>query len=89
MEEGFLVSNHLIKHLDSDSVTQTVSPPEDPGNLLVDPGNLLLRDESLAAREPAEDLHIDERVGASLEGDNVIPGKELEIVGGIFFNLFS
>lgn len=62
VEEGFLVSDHLVKHLDSDrwvtvenaasplltptfpsivseSITQLVSPPEAPGNLLVDLGD--------------------------------------------------
>ncbi|XP_052177771.1 histone-lysine N-methyltransferase ATXR3 isoform X2 [Diospyros lotus] len=123
VEEGFLVSDHLIKHLDSDrwvtvenavsplvtlnllsivsdSVTQLVSPPEAPGNLLVDSGDAgqsanqlgqgtsstLLEPtycpgESLVASEPAEDLHIDVRVGALLEGYSVIPGQELETVG--------
>ncbi|KAE9457787.1 hypothetical protein C3L33_10325, partial [Rhododendron williamsianum] len=64
VEEGFLVSDHLIKHLDSDrwvtvenavsplltptfpsivseSITQLVSPPEAPGNLLVDLGDTI------------------------------------------------
>lgn len=63
VEEGFLVSDHLIKHFDSDrwvtvekavsplvtanflpivsdTVTQLVSPPEAPGNLLSDNGDV-------------------------------------------------
>lgn len=63
VEEGYLVSDHLIRHLDgdrwvtvekaasplvnrslpsvitSDSITQLVSPPQAPGNLLVDVGD--------------------------------------------------
>ncbi|GFS31876.1 SET domain protein 2 [Actinidia rufa] len=125
VEEGFLVSDHLIKHLESDrwitvenaasplltlnfpsivsdTVTQMVSPPEAPGNLLVDLGDTIYctnqlgegtsstllepkiyPDENSAVSGPLEDLHIDERVGALLEGYNVIPGQELETVGGV------
>ncbi|OMO60222.1 hypothetical protein CCACVL1_24326, partial [Corchorus capsularis] len=117
VDEGVLLSDHLIKHLDtdrwvtvenaaspmltasfpsivSDTVTQLVSPPEASGNLLVEVGDsrplgihsghealLSCLDDSAAASEPLEDLHIDERVGALLEGVNIVPGKELEIVG--------
>ncbi|XAR55424.1 hypothetical protein NMG60_11035491 [Bertholletia excelsa] len=123
MKEGVLVSDHLIKHLDSDrwvtvenavspsvtlnypsivsdTVTRLVNPPEAPGNLLVDVGettqcgnqlgeemsSTLLQptfcpDDSSVSSEPLEDFHIDERVGALLEGYNVIPGQELETVG--------
>lgn len=81
----------------SDSITQLVSPPEAPGNLLVDTGDTgqygsqateELPDGSEAVSEPFEDLHIDERVGALFEGFTVIPGKELEAVGGIFCYFF-
>ncbi|KAL7000231.1 hypothetical protein U1Q18_001379 [Sarracenia purpurea var. burkii] len=131
VEEGALVSDHLIKHLDSDrwvtvenavsplqtlnfpsivsdSVTQMVSPPEAPGNLLLDLGDTIqyvnqpgegisstLLDhkfepgENLAEYEPLEDLHIDERVGALLEGYNVIPGQELETVGEVLQMTFE
>lgn len=123
VEEGFLVSDHLVKHLDSDrwvtvekavsplvtanftsivsdSTTELVSPPEAPGNLLVDNEDLLdssqvghgipppsldlasYPKDSLAVLEPLEDLHIDERVGAFLDGFTVVPGKEFELVGG-------
>ncbi|PPS10861.1 hypothetical protein GOBAR_AA09790 [Gossypium barbadense] len=116
VEEGVLLSDHLIKHLDSDrwvtvenaasplltasfpsivsdSVTQLVSPPEAPGNLLMETGDLKplathsgdetmsFQDDSAATSDSLEDLHIDERVGALLDGINIIPGKELEIVG--------
>lgn len=122
VEEGTLMSDHMIKHLDSDrwvtvenaasplvtvnfpfivsdSITQLVSPPEASGNLLADTGDagqsdsatteetavmLLHPDGSEAASGPVEDLHIDKRVGALFEGFTVIPGKELEAVGGIF-----
>lgn len=125
VEEGMLMSGHLIKHLDSDrwvgvenavsplitvnfpsissdSVTQLVNPPEAPGNLLVDSGDTRQRcgeetqvpqlacpDDFVAACETLEDLHIDDRVGALLEGFAVIPGKEIESLGGILlFILF-
>lgn len=116
VEEGVLVSDHLVKHLDSDrwvtvenaasplvisnfqsiapdNVTQLVSPPEAPGNLLVDTGDIgqssyKLGDEvsailprTLAATEPSDDFFIDERVHALLEGFAVLPGHELQTVG--------
>ncbi|GMI74776.1 SET domain protein 2 [Hibiscus trionum] len=117
VEEGVLLSDHLIKHLDSDrwmtvenaaspmltasfpsivsdSVTQLVSPPEAPGNLLIETGDprqlgtrscdetvMSFEDDGAAANDPLEDLHIDERVGALLDGINIIPGKELQLVG--------
>lgn len=127
MEEGALMSDHMVKHIDgdrwmtvenavsplvtvnfssimSDSITQLVSPPEAPGNLLVDTGDtgqygcqateeractsllpVFWEDGSEAVSEPFQDFRIDERVGALFEGFTVIPGKELEAVGGIFF----
>ncbi|KAI9379093.1 hypothetical protein POPTR_017G041100v4 [Populus trichocarpa] len=123
VDEGILMSDHFIKHLDSDRwltienavsplvtvnfpsvvpdvITQLVSPPEAPGNLLADtgdivqscsqigegvPGNLLqplvCPNHSAVASEPLEDLQIDERVGALLEGFSVVPGSEIETVG--------
>ncbi|EOX99202.1 hypothetical protein QUC31_014751 [Theobroma cacao] len=125
VEEGVLLSDHLIKHLDSDrwvtvenaaspmltvsfpsivsdTVTQLVSPPEAPGNLLAEIGEsrplgihsgdetmMNYQDDSAAASEPLEDLHIDERVGALLEGVNIIPGQELEIVGEVLQMTFE
>lgn len=121
VEEGFLVSDHFIKHLDSnrwetvenavsplvtvnfpsitsDSVTQLVSPPEASGNLLADTGDTAqptgeefpvtlqsqcCPDGSATAPESCEDLHIDVRVGALLDGFTIIPGKEIENLGGI------
>ncbi|XVF66941.1 hypothetical protein PTKIN_Ptkin10aG0080500 [Pterospermum kingtungense] len=116
VEEGVLLSDHLIKHLDSDrwvtvenaaspmltasfpsivsdAVTHLASPPEAPGNLLVEVGDprplstlrgddtvISYQDESPAASESLEDLYIDERVGALLDGINIIPGMELEIL---------
>ncbi|KAL7219013.1 hypothetical protein ACSBR2_012143 [Camellia fascicularis] len=131
MEEGLLVSDHLIKHLDSDRwvtvenavsplvtlnfpsivsdvITQLVSPPEASGNLLADVGDtvqyanqlgeemtstlpepVICPDESLCGFETLEDLRIDERVGALLEGHNVIPGQELETVGEVLKMTFE
>ncbi|CAA3014364.1 histone-lysine N-methyltransferase ATXR3 [Olea europaea subsp. europaea] len=125
VEEGYLVSDHLIKHFDSDrwvtvenavsplvtanfpsivsdKVTQLVSPPEAPGNVLADNGNLVLSgslagepsvalpsdpifysEDNSAVSEHLDDLHIDERVGALLEGVELLPGKELETVGEV------
>ncbi|KAG5226557.1 SET domain-containing family protein [Salix suchowensis] len=123
VDEGILMSDHFIKHLDSDRwltienavspfvtvnfhsvvpdvITQLVSPPEAPGNLLADtgdivqsfsqigegvPGNLLqplaCPNHSAVASESLEDLQIDERVGALLEGFSVVPGSEIETIG--------
>ncbi|XP_022742735.1 histone-lysine N-methyltransferase ATXR3-like isoform X2 [Durio zibethinus] len=125
VEERVLLSDHLIKHSDSDrwvtvenaaspiliasfpsivsdTVTQLVSPPEAPGNLLVEIGDprplgthsgdetvMSYRDDSAAASESLEDLHIDERVRALLDGINIIPGKELEIVGEVLQMTFD
>ncbi|KAM4103737.1 hypothetical protein ACJW30_06G100700 [Castanea mollissima] len=125
VEEGALMSDHMIKHSDSDrwvtvenatsplvtvnfpsivsdTITQLVSPPEAPGNLLADTGetgqsgpqsgeelsgtlseSVHCTNESAAISEPSEDLHIDERVGALLEGFPVVPGKELETVAEV------
>ncbi|XP_065873688.1 histone-lysine N-methyltransferase ATXR3 isoform X2 [Euphorbia lathyris] len=123
VDEGVLVSDHLIKRADSDrwvtienavspvvtanfpsivsdTVTQLVSPPEAPGNVLADTGDMtqsgylsvdeaamtlqqpqvFLNDGSVVS-EHLEDLHIDERVGALLEGFSVTPGRELETIG--------
>ncbi|KAF9663308.1 hypothetical protein SADUNF_Sadunf17G0026700 [Salix dunnii] len=123
VDEGILMSDHFIKHLESDRwltienavspfvtvnfpsvvpdiITQLVSPPEAPGNLLADtgdivescsqigdvvPGNLLqplaCPNHSAVASEPLEDLQIDERVGALLEGFSVVPGSDIEAIG--------
>lgn len=75
----------------SDTITQLVSPPEASGNLLVDTGDAL----HLGARnddekqpnhldhDAADNLHIDERVGALLEGFTIIPGRELETISEV------
>ncbi|RRT81181.1 hypothetical protein B296_00021146 [Ensete ventricosum] len=117
VDEGVLLSDHLIKHADSDRwvtvenaasplvplnlpsivsdvVTQTASPPEAPGNLLVDVGiicqettsSMLLQKEALKKQSPViaeclEDYHIDERVETLLDGYTIVGGKELEIIG--------
>lgn len=128
VDEGVLVSDHLIKHLDSDrwltienavsplvtsnfpsivsdTVTMLVSPPEAPGNLLADTGDtgqscaqsgeeasatllqpLVCSNDNATVSESLEDLHIDERVGSLLDGFTVVPGKELETIGGISFS---
>ncbi|XP_064946574.1 histone-lysine N-methyltransferase ATXR3-like isoform X2 [Musa acuminata AAA Group] len=78
----------------TDVVTQMVSPPEAPGNLLVDAGILcpetssstLLQQElhtdcSPVLPEYLENYHIDERVETLLDGYTIIDGKELEIIG--------
>ncbi|KAM5580749.1 histone-lysine N-methyltransferase ATXR3 [Rosa sericea] len=115
VEEGALMSDHMVKHSDSDrwvtvenavsplitvnfpsivsdSITGLVSPPEAPGNLLADivhTGHYGTQSGSLpglcadVASEPLEDLHIEERVGALMEGLTVIPGRELEAVGEV------
>ncbi|KAG6717777.1 hypothetical protein I3842_04G117100 [Carya illinoinensis] len=119
VEEGPLMSDHMIKHLDSDrwvtvenatsplvavnfpfivpdTVTQLAKPPEAPGNLLADSGDtwqygpqsrketsITLSDSVVCTDDSAEDLHIDERVGALLDGFPVIPGKELETVAEV------
>nr|GEW93959.1 histone-lysine N-methyltransferase ATXR3 [Tanacetum cinerariifolium] len=118
VEEGFLVSDHFIKHLDSqrwvtvenavspvvttnfsssfvDAVTELVSPPEAPGNLLVEAGELVpasnQTDEEVLPvsvetnddSEPKEDLQIDERVAALFDGFTSIPGKELETLAEV------
>ncbi|KAL8228458.1 hypothetical protein R6Q57_016042 [Mikania cordata] len=114
VEEGFLVSDHLVKHLDSqrwvtvenavspvvtanftssflDTVTELVSPPEAPGNLLVDVGELAstgnqLGEEGLvvsAETSNYQDLRIDERVEALFDGFSSIPGRELEAVAEV------
>ncbi|XP_077243423.1 histone-lysine N-methyltransferase ATXR3-like isoform X2 [Tasmannia lanceolata] len=98
------VPDHL-QSIVSDTVTQLVNPPEAPGNLLVDigrPGNQqspkssasLLQsmqhmDGSLVTSECLEDLHIDERVGALLNGYTVIPGRELETLGEVLHMTFE
>lgn len=119
MEDGFLPSDHLIKHSDSDrwvtvenaasplvqlnlpsivsdAVTVMVSPPEAPGNLLIDAGDVspcssspslqkeLGQDGKPVAVEIIEEFHIVERIDALLDGYNVIDGKELETIGGNF-----
>ncbi|XP_065013683.1 histone-lysine N-methyltransferase ATXR3-like isoform X1 [Musa acuminata AAA Group] len=117
VDEGVLLSDHLIKHADSDRwvtvenaasplvplnlpsivsdvVTQTASPPEAPGNLLVDAGiicqetssSMLLQKEAVKGQSPViaeclEDYHIDERVETLLGGYTIVGGKELEIIG--------
>ncbi|CAL9013842.1 unnamed protein product [Prunus brigantina] len=40
-------------------------------------------DVGITASEPLKDLHIEERVGALMEGFTVIPGRELEAVGEV------
>ncbi|MFS8024584.1 putative [histone H3]-lysine(4) N-trimethyltransferase chromatin remodeling SET family [Helianthus anomalus] len=117
VEEGFLVSDHLVKHLDSqrwvtvenavspvvtanftssflDTVPELVSPPEAPGNLLVDVGESAstsnqLGEEGLVVsaetnKDPhSQDLRIDERVEALFDGFSSIPGRELETVAEV------
>ncbi|XP_015082025.1 histone-lysine N-methyltransferase ATXR3 [Solanum pennellii] len=39
--------------------------------------------DNLTAAEPSSEHHIDERVGALLEGFSVTPGRELEIIGEV------
>lgn len=131
VDEGVLVSDHLIKHVDSDrwvtienavsplvtanfpsitsdTITQLVSPPEAPGNLLADTGgigksgiqsgeevpvtlrqSLVSISDSSCLSESLEDLNIDERVGALLGGFTVVPGRELETIGGILISYVS
>ncbi|XP_042407759.1 histone-lysine N-methyltransferase ATXR3-like isoform X1 [Zingiber officinale] len=117
VDNGVLLSDHLIKHADSDRwvtvenavsplvtinfpsivsdvVTQMVSPPEAPGNLLVDAAVLCQEtsnsmplqqdfgtDEPSILPEPIQAYHIDERVEMLLDGYSIVDGKELEIIG--------
>ncbi|XP_019056103.1 PREDICTED: histone-lysine N-methyltransferase ATXR3-like isoform X2 [Nelumbo nucifera] len=121
VDEGVLLSDHLIKHSESDrwvtvenaasplvsvnfpsivsdSITQLVSPPEAPGNLLSDAGDAAqsvnqYRQEQatsgLVEPELIEDLRIDERVGELLRGYTIIPGKELENIGEVLHATFE
>ncbi|KAK1388983.1 Histone-lysine N-methyltransferase ATXR3 [Heracleum sosnowskyi] len=129
VEKGILVSDHLIKHLDSDrwvtvenavsplvtsnfpsiisdTVAQLVTPPEAPGNALADSGDVMqhgnhhINDEMVAAStellvgnmaesEASPDFHLDERVGALLEGCTIVPGRELEAVGEVLQMTFD
>ncbi|XP_071698145.1 histone-lysine N-methyltransferase ATXR3-like [Rutidosis leptorrhynchoides] len=118
VEEGFLVSDHLVKHLDSQRwvtvenavspvVTanfpsiELVSPPEAPGNLLVDVGDFastsnLVGEDTLAVsaetsndQESREDLRIDERVEALFDGLPSIPGRELETIAEVLQMTFA
>ncbi|GJZ94247.1 hypothetical protein Tco_0666450 [Tanacetum coccineum] len=93
VEEGFLVSDHFIKHLDSQR--WLVSPPEAPGILLVEVGELVpasnQTDEEVLPvsvetnddSEPKEDLGIDERVATLFDVFTSIPGKELETLAEV------
>lgn len=89
----------------TDAVTQLVSPPEAPGNLLADVGDVALSsnhtgeeilaplsepaDEILTVAESPEDLRIDERIGALFDGFTTIPGRELEAVGEVLQMTFE
>ncbi|KAL3647172.1 hypothetical protein CASFOL_008140 [Castilleja foliolosa] len=122
-KEGYIASDHLIKHVDSDrwwvtvenavsplvtsnfhsvvpdTVTQLVCPPEAPGNLLTDNGNkvsgneesinvpsshsLIGPEDNFDASKPGEDFHVDDRVGALIEGVTLVPGKEVEMLAEV------
>lgn len=84
----------------SDAVTQMVSPPEASGNMSIDAADVTQEKSALTVQpeihhtndwdhpEPVEDLQIDQRVEALLDGHDIIPGRELETIGGnIFFLL--
>lgn len=45
--------------------------------------------DSSCLSESLEDLNIDERVGALLGGFTVVPGRELETIGGILISYVS
>ncbi|XP_078428561.1 SET domain protein 2 [Wolffia australiana] len=76
----------------SDAVTQMVKSPEASGNLSIDAADLvqdqsrltLLPDMCLMHDpnhfEPEDDFHIDERVESLLQGHEIIPGREIEII---------
>ncbi|XP_051140439.1 histone-lysine N-methyltransferase ATXR3 isoform X21 [Andrographis paniculata] len=120
VKEGYLVSDHLIKHSDSDrwiTVEKAVSPlvntnfhsilpdsvlglaclPEAPGNILADSridvsSNEEMEASSLhpipcsddaSADSNSEDLHIDDRVRALLEGVTLTPGSEAEMLSEV------
>jgi [histone H3]-lysine4 N-trimethyltransferase ATXR3 len=110
VEDGYLLSDHLIKHADSnrwvtvenaasplvpsdipslysDASTQLVSPPEAPGNLLdeaLEAAASGAEDKQMeeASGEDSEDFYIDDRVEALMDGSILVPGQELEIIGG-------
>ncbi|KAK6134868.1 hypothetical protein DH2020_031409 [Rehmannia glutinosa] len=97
LKEGYLVSDHLIKHLDN-TVTELVCPPEAPGNLLADNGNrvsgnddvlepsshsIFCPEDNSSSSKPVEDFYIDDRVGALLEGVTLVPGKEVEMLAEV------
>ncbi|KAL2938051.1 Histone-lysine N-methyltransferase ATXR3 [Bienertia sinuspersici] len=88
----------------SDTVTQLVSPPEAPGNLLVDAADaehsvdevgrecLDASGQVVTVQDdhlPLDDRDIDDRVVALLNGFTVLPGKELEIVGEVLQMTFD
>jgi hypothetical protein len=120
VEDGYLLSDHLIKHADSnrwvtvenaaspllpsdipslysDVSTQLVSPPEAPGNLLDEvleaASNLASGAEEKqmeeTSAEDTEDFYIDDRVEALMDGSILVPGQELEIIGGKKRSVFS
>eukprot|EP00257_Ricinus_communis_P014901 XP_015572695.1 LOW QUALITY PROTEIN: histone-lysine N-methyltransferase ATXR3 [Ricinus communis] len=45
--------------------------------------------DNAALSEPLEDLHIDQRVGALLEGYTIVPGRELETIGEVLLTTFE
>ncbi|XP_074379829.1 histone-lysine N-methyltransferase ATXR3-like [Apium graveolens] len=128
VEDGILISDHFIKHLDSDiwvtvenaasplvasnfpsntsdTVTQLETLPEPPDNELDDIGHVMrfasqrgdakVADSSepmicnISASEATPDFHLDERVGALLEGCTITPGRELEAVGEVLQMTFD
>ncbi|XP_017241564.1 histone-lysine N-methyltransferase ATXR3 [Daucus carota subsp. sativus] len=127
VDDGILVSDHLIKHIDSDrwvtvenavsplatynfssslsyTLSQPVTPPEAPSKELNVGGVMWygsqISDKKVAASsEPtisnisasvaAPNFHLDERVGALLEGCAIIPGRELETLGKVLQMNFS
>ncbi|CAI0460733.1 unnamed protein product [Linum tenue] len=85
----------------SESVTQLVSPPEAPGNLLADSMDIgqsgshdgeeahqTLVETPAFPDANAPDLHIDERVMMLLEDVALVPGRELEAIGEILHTTF-
>ncbi|XP_072970042.1 histone-lysine N-methyltransferase ATXR3 [Typha angustifolia] len=88
-----LVHSNMLSVV-SDVVTQMVSPPEAPGNLLVEPGDPFKEvststfDQQESQMEDASvtpdtiaDFHIDKRVDALMDGYTIVSGKELETIG--------
>lgn len=105
--EGVLMSDHFVKHLDSDrwltaenaasplaaqsfpsivsdTITQLVSPPEAPGNLLADTGDILQSGpenfQEMPAPFPLQSVFPDDSVGASEPSEELLIDERVEVL---------